>query len=384
MKSNDDDDDEEYNKNVNAIKDLLSGERSRKESKSNTNNRNEGEEEERKEKGKNGKLTRKEEEKILKYHGDKWYKAHEKMFEDFAKSDENYDVKKLEISGGNIIPKRNKTLVFKAIGADALRLFDEETGRLIFDNYFGLQGSGFAVVYLGGNEIGFFGGGLGRCRVWNVRSESAYRIATMEVPHRYDPCAVLLRSGQVLIVGGGLRGDTQNNNRLKSCELYIREQDTFVLTVNEMNEGRSVATATELPDGNVIIIGGYGDDNVLKSTEIYNPMFGTFTKGPEMNFNRLGHSSTMLRNGKIIICGGASYEGHQNRVEFYDPITKIFTVGPSMLQYRRRHSATLLEDGRVLLCGGDTSHLDEDATEIYDPETNSFSIGPAFPYMKNN
>ena len=158
----------------------------------------------------------------------------------------------------------------------------------------------------------------------------------------------------MLIVGGGLRRDTPNNNRLKSCELYIREQDTFVLTVNEMNEGRSTATATELPDGNVIIIGGYGDDDILKSTEIYNPMFGTFTKGPEMNIKRVGHSATMLRNGKILICGSGSYEGHQNRVEFYDPITKIFTVGPPMLQYRRRHSATLLEDGRVLLCGGGT------------------------------
>ena len=134
----------------------------------------------------------------------------------------------------------------------------------------------------------------------------------------------------------------------------------------------------------LLLLEGYGDDDILKSTEIYNPMFGTFTKGPEMNIKRVGHSATMLRNGKILICGSGSYEGHQNRVEFYDPITKIFTVGPPMLQYRRRHSATLLEDGRVLLCGGGTSHLDEDATEIYDPETNSFSIGPAFPYMKNN
>ena len=43
-----------------------------------------------------------------------------------------------------------------------------------------------------------------------------------------------------------------------------------------MNTARSIATATLLPNGKVLIAGGSGSTGALSSTELYDPVSNTF------------------------------------------------------------------------------------------------------------
>ena len=69
-------------------------------------------------------------------------------------------------------------------------------------------------------------------------------------------------------------------------------------------------TATLLPDGTVLIAGGYtrvgGNSSQTATTEIYDPATGSFTSGPTMKQGRFSHSATLLSDGRVLFVGAAS------------------------------------------------------------------------------
>lgn len=84
--------------------------------------------------------------------------------------------------------------------------------------------------------------------------------------------------------------------------------------------------------------------------------------------DRYYHPATQLTDGRVLVVAGwgriAGYLGTVERwepatgygslasTELYDPITGVFTPGRGMSIPRHSHTATLLPDGRVLLVGG--------------------------------
>ena len=155
---------------------------------------------------------------------------------------------------------------------------------------------------------------------------------------------------------------------------------TFTATGN-LRTGRFHHTATLLPNGKVLIAGGsyshptipidaYFD--VLASAEIYDPATGAFTPAGNMTMHRAYHTATLLPNGKVLIVGGAYLtSGYQPpSAELYDPSTGTFTsTGDTTIARLGGHSATLLNDGTVLIAGG---FQDPGTAEIYDPSTGTF------------
>ena len=82
---------------------------------------------------------------------------------------------------------------------------------------------------------------------------------------------------------------------------------------------RNNHTATLLPNGKVLVVGGWqGDYKYLKSAELYDTDSGHFKiTGSLVSHSRGSHFATLLLNGKVLIAGGeAPYEGH-------DPIGPI-------------------------------------------------------------
>src|SRR5260370_19429453 len=82
---------------------------------------------------------------------------------------------------------------------------------------------------------------------------------------------------------------------------------TFAATTPVMNAARENATATLLPDGKVLIAGGFDNASALSSTEGYQPgpnRFEHTAKTPMMSTARGGATATLLRNGKVLIAGG--------------------------------------------------------------------------------
>jgi hypothetical protein len=77
-----------------------------------------------------------------------------------------------------------------------------------------------------------------------------------------------------------------------------------------------------LPDGEVLIAGGEGNDNlVVNEAEIYSPVTATFRPAASLMMSpRFGQAATMLLNGMVLFSGGA--DGGFNVTsssELYDP-----------------------------------------------------------------
>ncbi len=146
-----------------------------------------------------------------------------------------------------------------------------------------------------------------------------------------------------------------------------------------MQIARASHSSTLLPDGKVLIAGGFGgsgtERNPYRSTEIYDPRTGNFQPAGDMTIGRSGHTATLLKNGKLLIAGG--WTGHYNlrrSAELYDPATGVFTPTGDMVIERAGNLAALLPDGRVLVAGGEDRSEDAIAgAEIYDPATGKFT-----------
>ena len=130
---------------------------------------------------------------------------------------------------------------------------------------------------------------------------------------------------------------------LADCNLAVNGKKPFSIR-------GSTKTATLLPNGTVLIVGG--NDN--PTAEIYNPVTGTFTTTGKMSVGRAMHTATLLKNGKLLITGGSN-TGSTNPLdsaELYDPAQGTSTTTGTMTEKRVWHTATLRQDGKVLIAGG--------------------------------
>ena len=143
-----------------------------------------------------------------------------------------------------------------------------------------------------------------------------------------------------------------------------------------MSVARAGHTATALPDGSVLVVGGFTTaENRIAGAEMFDPTHERFRTIARPNVMRQSHSATLLRNGKVLIAGGYDEESrYLSSAELFDPATGRFTSTGSMTTSRAGHVAVLLLDGRVLVIGGvGTGWIFLSSAEIYDPRTGGFT-----------
>src|SRR5580698_4679822 len=177
----------------------------------------------------------------------------------------------------------------------------------------------------------------------------------------YGHTATLLPNGRVLLAGGFVNSvwDYGGSTSSNGAGLYDSATGVFSSTGN-MTASRAGHTATLLANGKVLITGGADQDSTgsgLASAELYDPSAGTFSPTGSMAVGRYMHTATQLQDGKVLIVGGAltSTSNPLAAAEIYDPATGAFTRAGAMATAREQHTATLLADGRVLIVGGATS-----------------------------
>ena len=195
---------------------------------------------------------------------------------------------------------------------------------------------------------------------------------------RNEATAAMLPDGTVLVVGGwDIFFDSLN-----TAEIFDPQSATFQLT-GSMAAARFSHTSTVLQNGKVLITGGWDrnpDFIFFQSAEIFDPGTGTFSDAGMMTTPRSDHTATLLNDGTVLILGGTGYSAAQNSfygltsAEVYDPQAGTFTAVGSLHYPRRAHTATLLADGRVLVTGGADDCQSTNTAEIYDPATQTFSV----------
>ena len=180
---------------------------------------------------------------------------------------------------------------------------------------------------------------------------------------RGEHVAALLADGKVLVAGG--LSDFRNYTYFVSAEIYDPATGTFTPTGNMASSGR-VASAALLPDGRVLI----GQDG--NSGEIYDPAAGTFTLTVAYPSAAVEvDTATQLPNGTVLVVGCAA-NCNVGMTALFDSKTDKFGPTGSRQAWSTVSNGTVLTDGTVLFVEGNDSALPDDV-EIYDPTAGGFT-----------
>lgn len=211
------------------------------------------------------------------------------------------------------------------------------------------------------------------------KTKASHARARQEMPKVAGQSATLMADGRWLLVGGD--GDS-----MSTASVFDPEAGE----INPLRGGplnpRMDHSATVLPNGTVLILGGLGAaGQYVDAAEIFNPETETFEAFATSSLSpRAEHSATLLTNGQVLIAGGTDGKGKlSTRVELFDPQKKTTKVLAAKLSSgRNKHVAVLQPDGTVVLSGGsDTNGNNRSDGEIYNPESQTF-ISTVLPSTK--
>ena len=104
--------------------------------------------------------------------------------------------------------------------------------------------------------------------------------------------------------------------------------------------------------------------------EVWDPATASFSPAGSLAEARELHTATLLPDGRVLVVGGgdADVDDYVAAAEVWDPATASFSPAGSLAEARVNHTATLLPDGRVLVVGGTNHDYDLLAsTEVWDP-----------------
>ncbi len=233
------------------------------------------------------------------------------------------------------------------------------------------------VLVAGGNADGSTG--LAGAEVFDPSSPGWSTIASM-AHAREGHTATLLPDERVLVAGGdadevtGLDG-VESLAPASPAGPWRREQ--------AMRITRSNHVAVPLPDGRVLVAGGFTGivQSATARAEIFDPSSRRWASTDRMSAARAQHAAASLLDGRVLVTGGLDGSMHPLvSAEIFDPSSEQWTPTASMRAARTMHTATPLPDGRVLVAGGVFTPFSGNDLgafeEIFDPSTSTWTNVP--------
>ena len=224
----------------------------------------------------------------------------------------------------------------------------------------------------------FFGRGLVIC--WMVllaiHAGGAYANDFSAGPNmpgnRFGPNVAPLPDGRVLVAGG-----YDGASRLATAWLFDPSNGSFAVTAS-MGTARQQSATAPIAGGRILVAGGLNNGGARVATaEIFDATSATFTAvAATMSVARQGPAAAVLADGRVLIIGGFSGSSYQTSVEIFDPTTQTFSATGSLNSARAFAAAARLADGRVLVAGGVAGSGALNSAEIYNPATGQFSALP--------
>jgi uncharacterized repeat protein (TIGR01451 family) len=194
--------------------------------------------------------------------------------------------------------------------------------------------------------------GAKTCEVYNPVTQLFQQVGDMFV-YSSGHYATPQPDGTVLFCGGNLSTD----------ELYNPVTQTFSLAPST----QCAYNGIYLPSTGKFLYFGYG------RAYLYDTNTSTSVETSGFLQPRAYHTATLLPDGQVLMAGGygtwGTTVGPLSSAEIYDPATDTFTWTANLLENRDNHGACLLPDGTVLLTGGSVSQNDPFSlinAEVYD------------------
>lgn len=235
---------------------------------------------------------------------------------------------------------------------------------------------GAAYVEPDGNVL--FAGGTGPVALRYLTDLEEWEAAGVSFGVGLLGTSTALADGRVLFAGG------LDTNGQPTANAAVWDPVLETTTEITMGSPRAGHAATLLPDGRVMLTGGFENVTIdleailadplqalslftglVATTEFFNPNPLNFTTGPAMLEPRALHTATALSNGKVLVAGGLTLIPIVNvptvsqTAYTYDPLINLFGFPIVFSGARLAHSAILQDDGSVLLVGGLSLDLSE-------------------------
>lgn len=209
-----------------------------------------------------------------------------------------------------------------------------------------------------------------------VRIETGPRLGAPRATHQL----IAAGEGRLLAIGGCVRSGCEAGPASATVDV-INAQSMELVGGGNLLVQRIQPSAAALPDGRVLVFGGWVDGRASATTEIFDPATGKSLVGPAMAGPRNAPAVVRLADGRILVAGG--YDGNDVRsdAEIFDPATRRMTATGPLVTARSGATATLLADGRVLIVGGGRPDRAPRralaSAEIFDPAVGRFSSAGA-------
>jgi hypothetical protein len=187
---------------------------------------------------------------------------------------------------------------------------------------------------LDGNVLGMSGD-----QVWRMSTEgqgSITRLAQLPFNPRISGSQVMFAPGRILVAGGGQPvNDDGTVSTAAAAVVDATGASVQVRPTSPMAANRNWLNLTVLPTGEVLANGGtrigtwVGEDNSVKTAEIWNPTTGTWRPAARAARTRTYHSTAVLLPSGAVFTGGGGAPGPEDNLnaELYYP-PSLFTRGP--------------------------------------------------------